>query len=180
MQILAKLLVVTTMFFSTCLVRPEAVSGTSEVVGVSDGDTITVIDHAKNIRLKIRLATIDAPESNQAFGARSKQSLSELVYKKNVTLKSFGNDKYGRVIAEVFVDGKNINVEQIKRGLAWHYKHHEKQQTAAERLIYSKAQDFAKENRIGLWAESDPVPPWDFRKEKAEKTPKPTKYLFIR
>lgn len=168
------------MFFSTCLVRPVSLTGTSEVVGVSDGDTITILDRAAEKSIKVRLATIDAPESNQRFGARSKQSLSELVYKKNVTIRSFGNDKYGREVAEVFVNGKNINVEQLRRGFAWHYKLHEKQQSAEERLIYSKAQDFAKENRIGLWADRDPVPPWDFRKEKAVKTPKPTKYLFIR
>ncbi|MEZ5344825.1 MAG: thermonuclease family protein [Pyrinomonadaceae bacterium] len=177
---MAKIFILGTIFFSACYLRPVQTAQTSEVVGVSDGDTITVLDRATQKRQKVRLATIDAPEFNQPFGARSKQSLSDLVYKKNVTLRSFGSDKYGRTIAEVFVDGKNINVEQIRRGFAWHYKFHEKQQTPAERLIYSKAQEFAKQNRLGLWADSDPVPPWDFRKEKPERTPRATRYLFIR
>src|SRR5215475_14768406 len=94
---------------------------TGKVVGVSDGDTITVLD-ASNQQHKIRLEGIDAPESNQDFGSRAKQSLSDLVFGKTVTVTSEAKDMYGRVLGDVTVDGKNVNLEQVRRGMAWFYR----------------------------------------------------------
>lgn len=94
---------------------------TGKVVGVSDGDTITVLD-ASNKQYKIRLEGIDAPESNQAYGSRAKQSLSDLVFGKTVTVTSSKKDKYGRTLGKVTLDGKNVNQEQIDRGMAWFYR----------------------------------------------------------
>lgn len=133
-----------------------------KVVGVADGDTITVLD-STNTQHKIRLSGIDAPEKSQPFGNRSKQSLSDLVFSKAVTVDTDKRDKYKRNVGKVLVDGVDANLEQIKRGLAWHYKHYEREQPAADRKAYSDTEDAAKAARRGLWVDSEPVPPWKFR-----------------
>lgn len=93
------------------------------VVGVSDGDTITVLDDNKQ-RHVIRLMGIDAPEKAQAFGQQSKKSLSDLVFDRDVSVTWFKKDRYGRTVGQVLVDDADVCLEQIKRGLAWHYKQH--------------------------------------------------------
>jgi endonuclease YncB( thermonuclease family) len=90
--------------------QPQTITG--KVVGVSDGDTITILDSG-NRQHKIRLEGIDAPESNQGYGSRAKQSLSDLVFGKTVTVTISKKDKYGRVLGKVTFDFKNINREQI-------------------------------------------------------------------
>ena len=87
------------------------------VVGVADGDTITVLD-ANAVQHKIRLAGIDAPEKKQPFGQRSKQSLSDLVFDKAVTVETNKRDKYRREVGKVLVGGVDANLEQVKRGMA--------------------------------------------------------------
>jgi endonuclease YncB( thermonuclease family) len=91
------------------------------VVAVSDGDSITVLDETKQ-RHVIRLMGIDAPEKAQAFGQTSKESLNELVFNKEVSVTWFKKDRYGRTIGNVYVGSTDACLEQIKRGLAWHYK----------------------------------------------------------
>lgn len=171
MQIFAKVLVACAVFLSTCFVQPEAVSDKSlvEVVGINDGDTITVVFKHDGQQRKIRLATIDAPEYNQPFGRKSRQNLSDLAFRKNAIIISKDEDRYKRIVGEVIVGDVNLNVEQIKQGFAWHYKHHQKQQTPAERIIYSQAEDFARKNKNGLWRDENPIPPWDFRNNKRDK-----------
>jgi hypothetical protein len=102
------------------------------VVSVADGDTITVLDTAKT-QHKIRLAGIDAPEKSQPFGNRSKLSLSDLVFSKSVLVDTDKVDKYKRNVGKVLVDGVDANLEQIKRGMAWHYKAYEREQSALDR-----------------------------------------------
>lgn len=168
MQIIAKLIVATAILFSTCFIKPATVQNEVrliEVVGVNDGDTVTVFFVNEKRQQKIRLATIDAPEYAQPYGRKSRQHLSDLVYRKMIKLKELGRDKYGRIIGEIFLNEKNINVEQIKSGFAWHYKHHEGQQSFEERLIYSQAEKYARENRLGVWQDDNPIPPWDYRRE---------------
>lgn len=97
----------------------EVLSG--RVVGVTDGDTITVLDQTST-QFKVRLAGIDAPEKNQAFGQVSKKSLSDLVYNKQVTVDWQKQDRYGRIVGKVLVNGADANLEQVKRGLAWYFK----------------------------------------------------------
>jgi endonuclease YncB( thermonuclease family) len=99
--------------------QPQTITG--KVVGVSDSDTITVLD-ASNKQHKVRLLGIDAPEGNQDFGSRAKQSLSDLVFGKTVTVTSEAKDMYGRVLGDVTLDGRNINLEQVRRGFAWFYR----------------------------------------------------------
>ena len=133
------------------------------VVGIQDGDTITVLDAAKTTH-KIRLSGIDAPEKNQPFGNASKQALSDMVYERTVTIEYEKNDRYGRKVGKVLVNGVDANLVQVKAGLAWHYKKYEKEQPREESLEYGRAEVRAREAGLGLWKDAQAVPPWDWRK----------------
>ncbi len=152
---------------ATQLVALQASAATIEgrVVAVADGDTVTVLD-GTNTQHKIRLAGIDAPEKKQPYGQRSKQSLSDLVFEKNVTVETDKRDKYQREVGKVMVGGLDANLEQVTRGMAWHYKQYELEQTANDRRLYDFAEKEARVAKRGLWADADPMPPWDFRHNK--------------
>ena len=137
---------------------------TGMVVGISDGDTITVF--VNKTPYKIRLAGIDAPESPQAFGQESKKHLSALVYKKPVTVLWDKKDRDGRTLGKVMIDGKDVCLEQIKAGLTWHYKRYASEQPAQDRADYAAAEDRAKGEWIGLWSDAQPTAPWDWRRKK--------------
>jgi endonuclease YncB( thermonuclease family) len=143
----------------------QAATIAGRVVGVSDGDTVTVLD-AENVQHKIRLAGIDAPEKSQPFGHRSKESLSDLVFFKAVTVETSKIDRYGREVGKVLVGGVDANLAQVQRGFAWHYKAYETEQSDGDRKTYADAETEAKAAQRGLWKDSAPVPPWDFRKAK--------------
>lgn len=134
---------------------------TGDVVGVADGDTITVLD-ADKVQHKIRLAEIDAPEKAQPFGNRSKQALNELVHGKVVRVVEHGHDKYKRTIGRVYQGDVDVNAEQVKQGLAWVYRKYSKDATL------SPLENEAKAQRLGLWADAEPVPPWRWRKFKRQ------------
>lgn len=134
------------------------------VVRVADGDTITVLD-ADKVLHKIRLAGIDAPERTQPFGQRSKNSLSDLVFSKSVTIDTNKRDRYGREVGKVIVDGLDANLEQVKRGMAWHYKAYEREQSRSDQITYSTAEVVARRDRQGLWSDLSPEPPWYFRRK---------------
>jgi endonuclease YncB( thermonuclease family) len=128
----------------------------AKVIMVMDGDTLLVLhDGAK---VKIRMANIDAPEKDQAFGMESRQSLLEMVQKKQVHINSQAVDQYGRVVGLVSVDGRNINEEQVRRGMAWEYSHFHSDRH------YIALQSEAQQARRGLWAQSSPLAPWQWRK----------------
>jgi endonuclease YncB( thermonuclease family) len=131
------------------------------VVGVSDGDTLTVLTDAKK-SVKVRLAEIDAPEKHQAFGEQAKQSLSELCYNKAVVIADKGTDRYNRTLARVSCDGIDANAEQVKRGFAWAYTQYLTDPAIAE------LEKSAKVARLGLWMDQNPVPPWNFRRNKKD------------
>ena len=133
-----------------------------KVVGVSDGDTITVLDSTKT-QHKIRLSGIDAAEKAQPFGQRSKEHLSDSVFGKQVVVDSNKTDKYGRTVGKVMVAGKDANLEQIKAGLAWHYKEYAKEQSVIDRTTYAAAEGAARSARVGLWQDKAPAPPWEWR-----------------
>lgn len=135
---------------------------TGRVVGVADGDTVTVLD-AGNVQHKVRLTGIDAPEQNQPYGNRSKQSLSDMVFDKTVTVESNKRDRYGRELGKVLMDGMDVNLEQIRRGMAWHYKAYQGDQLVDDRQTYSNAEKAAQAIKQGLWSEAAPVPPWQWR-----------------
>jgi endonuclease YncB( thermonuclease family) len=132
------------------------------VVAIADGDTLTVLD-SKNQQHKIRLAGIDAPEKSQPFGTRSKENLSSLAFGKPVTVEWSKTDKYGRTIGKVVVAGHDVNLLQVRSGLAWHYKAYEKEQSPADRTLYAQAETDAHNRGAGLWQDANPIPPWDYR-----------------
>ena len=152
-----------------CLLFFTLVSFAEELIGkvikVSDGDTITVLD-SNNQKHKIRLKGIDAPESQQAFGDISTQSLSELVYDKEVLVTWDKKDKYYRILGKVIVDGNDANYEQLTRGLAWYYKQYEKDLSDEDKKRYSEAEEWARNYTEGLWADSNSIPPWEFRRKR--------------
>jgi len=127
------------------------------------GDTVTVLDDAKR-QHKIRLSGIDAPEKNQAFGQRSKESLSDLVFAKTVDVETDKVDRYGRRVGKIWVNGIDANLEQIKRGMAWHYKQYAREQSKEDQREYAEAEDEAREAKRGLWKDVEPVAPWEFRR----------------
>lgn len=135
------------------------------VVGVTDGDTVTVLD-STNTQHKVRLAGIDAPEKKQAFGQVSKQHLASLVFDKTVTIETTKRDRYQREIGKVVVVGCDANLKQLEAGLAWHYKQYAGEQSPADRQSYAAAEVVAQQARKGLWHDANPVPPWDFRHQK--------------
>ncbi len=125
------------------------------VVSIHDGDTITVLVDRTQIR--IRLTEIDAPELKQSFGIRSRQSLAELCFQKSVTIYEAGKDKYGRTLARVVCDGVDANAEQVRRGMAWVFDRY-----ITDKSMYT-LQSEAKSAMRGLWADTKPIPPWEWR-----------------
>lgn len=127
------------------------------VVGVADGDTLTILA-AGNQRHRIRLAEIDAPESGQAFGRSSKQLLSDLCFGVDAAVRVEDIDRYQRVVGRVHCREADANAELVEAGLAWVYTRY-----ARDRHLFAlEAQ--ARAARRGLWADPDPVAPWDFRR----------------
>jgi len=138
---------------------------TGKVIGVADGDTITVLDSSKQ-QHKIRLAGIDAPEKGQAFGFRSKENLARWVYDRDAIIVGNKTDRYGRLVAKVIVDGHDAGLEQVRAGLAWWYRAYAKEQTLDDREIYELAEKEAREQKLRLWRDPNPVPPWEWRRQR--------------
>ena len=129
-----------------------------ENIQVVDGDTIRA--EVKGKEIKIRLVEIDAPEINQPFGAQSKNFLNKLLYEKDVTLIAQGEDRYGRVLGEIYANGESANALMIKSGFAWVYDRYVKDSS-----LY-KYQDQAKAENLGLRQAENPIAPWVWRKQK--------------
>ena len=136
---------------------------TGRIVGISDGDTVTLPD-ANQRQYKIRLTGIDAPEKKMPFGQRSKEHLSDLIFSKDVQVETDKLDRYGRTLGKILFDRKDINLAMINAGLAWHYKKYEIDQSRSDRLLYAHAEEQARQQRIGLWRDLNPTPPWEWRK----------------
>jgi len=135
---------------------------TGKVVRVADGDTITILDSTAT-QHKVRLNKIDAPEKGQAFGDASKKHLSGFVFGNTVRVDFKKRDQYGRILGEVYFNATNINLQMVKDGYAWHYKFFDKTPE------YAEAEKVAREKRLGLWVDPDPVEPYQFRKQKRAK-----------
>lgn len=127
-----------------------------KVVGVHDGDTVNLLISG-NKQVKIRLAQIDAPESDQAFGQKSRQTLASMVFNKNVKVEKETVDKYGRTVGTIFVDSIDVNREQIKQGMAWAYRQYLHDQSLVD------DEEKAKQSKVGLWSDPNPMPPWEYR-----------------
>jgi micrococcal nuclease len=135
-----------------------------KVVGISDGDTITVLTANKQ-QLRVRLAGIDAPERSQAYGMKARKHLADQVFGKIIELETRGTDKYKRTLGIVFLNDQDINELMIKDGYAWFYRQYASSQPDEEVARYAEAEESAKSEGLGLWAGSDPMPPWTYRKE---------------
>jgi endonuclease YncB( thermonuclease family) len=125
-------------------------------VAVQDGDSITVLDAGRR-EIQVRLGQIDAPEAGQDGWRASKQSLSDLVFGRIVTVERADTDRYGRIVGRVRVDGVDANLEQVRRGMAWVYRRY------AADDAYFRAEEEARAARRGIWSRPRPVPPWRFR-----------------
>lgn len=136
---------------------------TGYVVSIADGDTITVLDAGRQ-QHKIRLAGIDAPEKKQAFGERSKQNLAAIVFNKTVSVEWDKQDKYGRTVGKVIVNGVDANLAQIEAGFAWWYEKYRREQSPEDQRVYAEAEQQAKVARLGLWRDPAPMAPWDWRR----------------
>jgi endonuclease YncB( thermonuclease family) len=146
---------------------------TGRVVGVSDGDTITVLDAAK-VQYKIRVSGIDAPEKKQAFGQVSKENLSRLVFNKMVDIEWTKYDRYKRIVGKVLVQSPNCNgvcaktfdagLSQVNAGLAWWYRKYAKEQSQEDQSKYERTELGAQARHQGLWIDKTPIAPWDWRK----------------
>lgn len=146
------------VLFATLSCYCETLTGL--VVGVTDGDTVRLLDASKK-QHRIRLNGIDAPESHQAFGQRSRQLLSDLVFQKNIRVEYKETDMYGRILGTIFLGEDNINLKMVQSGMAWHYVYYAKNDKAL-----ADAQAAAKQKKIGLWTDPNPIPPWNFRRQK--------------
>lgn len=133
---------------------------TAKVVGIKDGDTVVVLDSLNN-QTTLRLAEVDCPEKSQPFGTKAKQFTSDQIYLKTIKYVVTDTDRYGRSIAMIYYDTNNkyLSAEIIKAGMGWHYKRYS---TSKELAAF---EDNARKNKIGLWVDSNPVAPWEFRKQ---------------
>lgn len=154
-----KLLPVFLLFLAAC--NPLADREGVTVIGVKDGDTVEVLtgDSATQV---IRLADIDCPEKSQPFGKAAKQFTSDLCYGKHIKLVSTGESGgWGRVLGTIYVDDTIcVNKELVKAGLAWHFKRY------SNSYEYEKLETQARKQNLGLWADGQAIPPWDWRKGK--------------
>jgi endonuclease YncB( thermonuclease family) len=126
------------------------------VTKVIDGDTIEVRQEKRNY--KVRLSEIDAPEINQRFGTESKNFLASLILNKEIELIYITEDRYGRIVAKIYKDNKDINRSMVRSGLAWVYDYYVEDQS-----LYND-QNLAKKNSFNIWSEASPTPPWVFRR----------------
>jgi len=134
---------------------------TGKVVKIADGDTLTILDGA-NTQHRIRLAGIDAPEKGQPFGTKSREALAGKVFSETVRVEVIDVDRYHREVGRIYLGERFINMEMVRDGFAWSYPQYNKPGE------FMAAEADAREHRRGLWADPNPVPPWEWRKAKRQ------------
>ncbi len=140
-----------------CCPAATAAEWRAQVIRIVDGDTLTVL--VDDNQVKIRLVEIDAPESKQPFGTRSRQSLSDLCFGRSALVHEVGRDRYGRTLARVECNGIDANAEQVRRGMAWVFDRY----APSDSALYD-VQRKAQRERTGLWSDPAPVSPWEWRR----------------
>ncbi len=145
------------------LLAAPAYGWSGRVSGVSDGDTLSVLQHGRAV--KIRLYGIDCPEKHQAYGRQAHRFTSDLAFGREVEVHPVDLDRYGRLIAWVYVGPRCLNEELLRAGYAWHFKRYSRDRRLAE------LESNARAARAGLWGDPAPVPPWEFRKARNSKRP---------
>ena len=160
-----------TLFF-TCGILFHVATAFSQdykgkVVAISDGDTFTLLTSDKQ-QIKVRLSEIDTPEKGQPFGSLSQEALSDLIFSKDVRVVKEDSDRYGRLVGHVYVDGIHVNRKMVQEGMAWVYRHYNK-----DKSLLQDEQE-AKVARRGLWSlpSTEQVPPWEWRKGSRNATTK--------
>jgi endonuclease YncB( thermonuclease family) len=131
---------------------------TGKIVGIVDGDTVTLLCHNCNQTYRIRLNGIDCPEKGQAYGTAAKQFTAHLLFSQSVSVHIVDIDRYGRYIADVYLGDTYVNAEIVKAGYAWHYKRY------SDSAQLARCEIDARNNHRGLWQDAHPIPPWQFRK----------------
>lgn len=140
--------------------KAEMLSG--RIVAVTDGDTVILLSH-DNRQHRIRLLGVDAPEKVQPYGNKSKAALASLIFGKPVEADCTKRDRYGRELCKIVLDGQDINLAQVRAGMAWWYRKYANEQSSVDQTEYGRAEHTARESRLGLWSDNDPTPPWEWR-----------------
>ena len=153
-----KLLVLILSLFMMVLSFATAIKG--KVMKVADGDTITILEENGD-KTRVRFYGIDAPEKKQEYGIKSLDVLKKLIDKKYVEIDVKGKDQYGRIVGIVYCNEMNVNLHMLETGNAWWYKQYSK-----HNVEFRVAEEKAKLEKLGLWKENNPIPPWIYRKEK--------------
>jgi endonuclease YncB( thermonuclease family) len=155
---------ITTLFLASLVASTQARTKTIEglVVGVTDGDTITLLD-VDNRQHKIRLDAIDAPENGQQFGRASKVHLARLLANRQATAECSKVDRFRRQVCRVVVGGVDVGLQQIRAGMAWYFRRYARSIPVDRRQQYANMEALAKGERLGLWADAEPTAPWDWR-----------------
>jgi micrococcal nuclease len=153
------------IFTLTLLLAPLLIHAaepySAKVIGITDGDTLKVLTDQRK-QVKIRLAEIDTPEGKQPWGNKARQALSDLTFRRVVTVMPVTTDRYGRTVAHILVSDLNVNREMVRTGNAWVYRKYLRDKS----LLDVEAD--AKKANLGLWGlpEFQRVPPWEWRKQK--------------
>lgn len=168
----AKISMLAAVILSLVAITTEAETLEGKVIGIADGDTITILQISGDTKTprKIRISGIDAPEKAQAFGAVAKEEMSQLAYGGQAVAECRTVDRYGRSICLVRVRGVDVGLRMIELGLAWHYKKYANTQPREEAASYAVLETASRAAKRGLWRDLDtaapPVPPWDWRRAK--------------
>jgi len=139
---------------------------TGKVVAVLDGDSLMVLDGRQQI--EVRLHGVDAPERGQAFGNVCRRTLPNLAFGKTAAVQVVDIDRYQRRVSRLTVDGRDVGLEMIRAGCAWHYRQY------SNDAGYAAAEEEARRARRGLWQDAKPVPPWTYRRLRNPREPPPT------
>lgn len=139
----------------------------SKIDHISDGDSFSVRTPDGQI-YKVRLRGVDAPEKSQAYGEKCKQSLIDLTGRSTIVVTAHKSDRYGRLVVSAKAGGKDLAMEQIRKGCGWFYVAYANELSPAEREAYAALEQQARRNDTGLWREAKPQAPWDYRKQKRE------------
>ena len=158
---LKTLLLILIILFSRCNSYSQEQESSGKVVGITDGDTFTLLTSDKQ-QIKIRLSEVDAPENDQPFVTRSKQVLSDLIFSKDVLVVQDDIDQYERPVCQVYVGNTHVNRKMVQEGMAWVYRNYLKDKTLLQ------DEQAAREAKRGLWSlpSTEQVPPWEWRKRK--------------
>lgn len=164
----------TLLLLALSFASAQAETFQAKVVRVTDGDTVVVFRQGKP-EAKVRLLGIDAPERKQPFGAKAREALREKAAGRLVQVDTHKKDRYGRLLGRLRLGSRDLNLELVAEGWAWHYARYARDQFPGDASLYAAAAARAKQEGRGLWAQaqagSEPQAPWDFRRQRGVASP---------